>query len=73
MKENSSAKGIMIGFLAGGAIGGITALLLAPKSGKELRSDISTKSRKLISDSEEYLGNAKTRATEILSEGRKKA
>ena len=73
MKENSSAKGIMIGFLAGWAIGGLTALLLAPKSGRELRKDISKKGKKLIEDGEEYLGSAKTKASEIISDSRKKA
>lgn len=73
MKDNSSVKGIMIGFLAGGAIGGLTALLLAPKSGRELRKDISKRSKKLIEDGEEYLGTAKIKASEIISDGRKKA
>jgi gas vesicle protein len=73
MKENSSAKGIMIGFLAGGAIGGLTALLFAPKSGRELRKDISKKSKKLIEDGEEYLESTKVKASEMISESRKKA
>ncbi|MEO8512470.1 MAG: YtxH domain-containing protein [Ignavibacteria bacterium] len=73
MKENSSAKGIIIGFIAGGAIGGLAALLYAPKSGRELRKDISKKSKELINDGEEYLDSAKTKASEIISDGRKKA
>ena len=43
MEENNMAKGLMIGFLAGGIVGGIIALLYAPKSGKELRNDIKLK------------------------------
>ncbi len=73
MKENSSTKGIVIGFLAGGVIGGLTALLYAPKSGKEMRSDIKKKSKELVHDGEQYLDSAKTKASEIISDGRKKA
>jgi gas vesicle protein len=73
MKQNSSAKGIVIGFLAGGAIGGLTALLYAPKSGKELRSDIRKKSKELVHEGEQYIDSAKTKATEIITDGKKKA
>ena len=39
-QDNNLAKGFLIGFLAGGAVGAVVALLTAPKSGKELRADI---------------------------------
>jgi len=48
-KEKNLSKGLLIGFLAGGAIGAIIALLYAPKSGKELRKDIKDKA-------DEYMG-----------------
>ena len=34
------AKGLMMGFLAGGIVGAVVALLYAPKAGRELRNDI---------------------------------
>ncbi|MBW7476154.1 YtxH domain-containing protein [Paenibacillus oenotherae] len=34
-------KDFLFGVLAGGIVGSITALMLAPKSGREIRSDIS--------------------------------
>ena len=44
MKENleteKSGGSILVPFLVGAVAGAITALLLAPKSGKELRKDI---------------------------------
>ncbi|MHA7966413.1 YtxH domain-containing protein [Paenibacillus sp. CAU 1782] len=39
-KHNSTTSGIITGALVGGAVGVIAALLLAPKSGQELRSDL---------------------------------
>ncbi|NOS84382.1 MAG: YtxH domain-containing protein [Ignavibacteria bacterium] len=72
-QRTSSAKGFMLGLLAGGAIGSIAALLYAPKSGREFRKDIGNKSRAVVKETGQYVDQARTRATEIISEGRKKA
>lgn len=40
MATKREVKGFLIGTAAGAAIGAVTALLLAPKAGKELRQDI---------------------------------
>ncbi|KXK04649.1 MAG: gas vesicle protein [Chlorobi bacterium OLB4] len=45
MDDNKMAKGMMIGFITGGIVGSIIALLYAPKSGRELRADIKVKKR----------------------------
>jgi len=71
--RTSSTKGFLLGLLAGGAIGGLTALLYAPKSGRELRKDIGKKGREVMKETEHYVDNAKTKASEILSESRRKA
>jgi len=42
MRDNDVA-GLVVGLVIGAAIGATTALLLAPKSGKELRGDIMDK------------------------------
>lgn len=73
MEERSSAKGFIIGVVAGGVIGGLTALLYAPKSGRELRGDISRKSKELVSDAEEYADQARKKTAGIISDSRKKA
>lgn len=39
--NNMNGKDFLLGAIVGGVIGAVTALLLAPKTGKELRSDIS--------------------------------
>ncbi|MUT66894.1 YtxH domain-containing protein [Paenibacillus sp. NEAU-GSW1] len=40
-------KGFLLGALAGGVVGSIAALLLAPKAGKELRQDITVGAQKV--------------------------
>ncbi|MFB9327310.1 YtxH domain-containing protein [Paenibacillus aurantiacus] len=40
MAKNKANKGFLYGLLAGGVVGSVTALLFAPKSGRELRKDI---------------------------------
>ena len=47
MSTRKQSKGFLLGALAGGVVGSITALLLAPKAGKELRQDISTGAQKV--------------------------
>jgi len=66
-------KGLIIGLLAGGAIGAVAALLYAPKSGKELRADIKERADDLIEGSDEYLHAAKSKAGEIVSEAKKRS
>ncbi|EUJ29484.1 hypothetical protein PCORN_09942 [Listeria cornellensis FSL F6-0969] len=39
-KDGINVKDFLIGGLIGGIVGSVTALLLAPKSGKELRGDL---------------------------------
>jgi gas vesicle protein len=72
-EENGLGKGLLIGFLTGAAVGSIIALLYAPKSGKELRADIKTKSQEIMDDAEGYLANAKDKATQLINEGKKKS
>lgn len=47
MSTRKQTKGFLLGALAGGVVGSITALLLAPKRGKELRHDISVQAQKV--------------------------
>lgn len=72
-EENGMGKGLLIGFLTGAAVGSVLALLFAPKSGKELRADIKNKSQELIDDADQYLSNAKDKASQLINEGKKKS
>lgn len=72
-EERGVAKGLFLGFLAGGIVGGVLALLYAPKSGKELRQDIRNKKDEMLDDAEEYLDIAKHKAQDIINEGKKRS
>lgn len=54
MKEKS--KGLLWGALIGSIAGSVTALLLAPKSGKELRHDIADGARQVGGKVQEVAG-----------------
>jgi len=60
-EKSNVAKGLLIGFLAGGVIGAILGLLYAPKSGRELRLDIKRKATDLAEDAGEFIRVAKTK------------
>lgn len=49
MAGEKKGKDLLIGAVVGGLLGAATALLFAPKSGRELRSDI-TENAKAVSD-----------------------
>jgi len=71
--ERNTTKGFLIGVLTGGVVGGSIALLLAPKSGKELRKDISEKTDDLLKEADLNYQSAKNKAASIINEGRIKA
>lgn len=47
MQKRKGNTGFLLGALAGGLLGSITALLFAPKSGRELREDIASGAQKV--------------------------
>jgi len=71
--DGELTKGLLLGFIAGSVIGAVTALLLAPKSGKELRVDIKKKTDELKGAAQNQLLKAKARAEELVSEGKKRS
>lgn len=71
MKEDTGTvvtrdRSVLAPFLMGGIIGAGIALLLAPKSGKELRKDV----QGLASDAKEKLSVAVERGKELFEEGK---
>ena len=72
-KEEKRKKSFLSGLIAGGFIGGLAGLLFAPKSGRELRSDISDKGNEIINDTTDLLENAKSKAAGILTDIKHKA
>jgi len=61
------------GFLFGGLVGAVLGLLLAPKSGKEIREDLKTKTDELIGQGREAYLAQKDRLQEVLEGGRQVA
>jgi len=72
-EQDGMAKGLMIGFIAGSAIGAIVALLYAPKSGKEMRADIKEKAGDLKDEVAEKLNLARAKAVDIVNEGKRRS
>lgn len=64
-EESINTKDFLIGALIGGIVGATTALFLAPKSGKELRSDINEQAIVLKEKTEQLRETAKTKGTEL--------
>jgi gas vesicle protein len=73
MDDNKMAKGLLLGFLTGTIVGGVVALLYAPKTGKEFRSDIKVKKDEFLDDTSEYMQIAKEKANKLINEGKKKS
>jgi gas vesicle protein len=72
-EEKKSSTNFIWGFIAGGAIGAILALLYAPKSGKDLREDIRKKTSHLMSEADEYFDVAKAKTLDLMNEAKKKS
>lgn len=72
-KDDGMLKGLVIGLLAGGAVGAIVALLYAPKSGRELRADIKERADEFRDDADEYLTTVRTKAGDLVSEAKKRS
>ncbi|MEJ2616770.1 MAG: YtxH domain-containing protein [Ignavibacteriaceae bacterium] len=72
-QETHFGKGVLIGFLAGGALGAALALLYAPKSGRELRQDIKVKTDDYMDEAEKYIAEAKDKAIDLINEGKKRS
>ncbi|EXJ23155.1 general stress protein [Alkalibacterium sp. AK22] len=64
MKDNN-VESFVLGTFVGAAVAGLTALLLAPKSGKDLRDDIADQADKTKEQAREYLAIAKTKGSEL--------
>ncbi len=64
-KNDINSKDFMIGALIGGMLGGAVALLLAPKSGKELRNDINGGAKYISDKTEKFRQTAIEKGTEL--------
>jgi gas vesicle protein len=77
MSQNHYVKGLFTGFLGGGAIVTLVALLYAPKSGKELRQEIKDKTdnaklkaKDLVNGGLKIFSDAKSKTDSIITTGK---
>lgn len=68
-RENSMTA---MAFIMGAAIGAISGLLFAPKSGREIRSDIKNKSQEVNEMAHQKIDKAKTVAQDTMDKMRTK-
>ncbi|MDE3058773.1 MAG: YtxH domain-containing protein [Bacteroidota bacterium] len=71
--DDGMGKGLLLGLLAGSVIGAVVALLYAPKPGRELRADIKNKANELADDADEYVKMARTKAVDIINDGKRRS
>ncbi|WP_187172819.1 YtxH domain-containing protein, partial [Enterococcus faecium] len=57
--------GFLLGAVVGGTAAAIAALLLAPKSGKELRDELAAQADDLMDMASDYTDMAKEKSTEL--------
>lgn len=63
-RNNKHKKGFALGALVGGLLGGMTALLFAPKTGEKMRKDLGKKVDAVSKCSCRMAGKAKGMATD---------
>jgi len=62
-----------MGLLIGGALGALAGIFFAPKSGKELRSDIKEKGSEVLKDATGIYADAGKKAKKIIEEAKHQA
>lgn len=64
-KDHYRAEGFIVGALVGAAVAALSSLLLAPKSGRELREDIGDTTHKALDQANNYLDTARQKGQEV--------
>lgn len=72
VKDQHTGRRIAIGALLAGAVGYVTGILTAPKSGKETREDISDKASELKDEGAEHLQDLRDELDELLRDAKDK-
>jgi gas vesicle protein len=74
MAENDNGRGGFFGgLLIGSFFGALAGLLFAPKSGKELRSELKRKGSEVLDEANEFYSEAQARAKIIIEEAHRRA
>lgn len=67
MTEPKRNKDLMVGAVVGSVLGAVTALLLAPKSGRELRADIAEGYQQVSEKTQRIAGDIAEKSKQIAS------
>jgi gas vesicle protein len=70
MSRHCGKKGFAIGALFGGLVGGITALLFAPKAGNKLRKDIVKKYQTVSDKTCEFIDGVCEQTSELVEKAK---
>jgi len=70
--RNATGKFIS-GFLIGGIVGTVIAILFAPMDGRKLRKKIAKTTDDILDDVNDYYETSKTKAEEIIKMGKRSA
>lgn len=71
--REGNKSSFIAGLVTGGVIGGLAALMFAPKSGKDFRKDISDKKDEILDDTNYLIENAMEKSSAIIFDAKKKA
>ena len=72
-EDESGSSGFLLGVIVGGLIGAAAALMLAPKSGKELRTDLNTQASTLKEKTSGYTDTAKEKSSDLTQQVKEKS
>lgn len=72
MAEKNNNRTFWIGALVGGVVGGVTALLLAPKSGRELRQDLADGAKQATEKTQQFAHQIGEKTADIVEAAREK-
>lgn len=67
-----SVKRFLAGFIVGGAIGAISGILLAPKSGEETRAMLADGAKEAMKKADETVKEIQSKADDVVSDLQKK-
>lgn len=67
-KDKFRVEGLIAGLFIGAVVAAVTSLLFAPKSGKELRTDIGKGTNKALGQADEYLDTARQKGGEVVDD-----
>lgn len=67
-KDKFRVEGLIAGLLIGAIVAAVTSLLFAPKSGKELRTDIGKGTSKALDHADDYLDTARKKGGAVVED-----